>query len=613
MLKYRWVGIVLLGVTLAGCNFGHSENPQPTLETPVAEVPTQAATEATNLPEASPSAAATPFPAPTDSVSLAASSTPPPTFTVNPTAPPTFTPGQIFPTQAETAVIMPTQVAPPTIVPILTVTPGSSFGAVQPTNTPVSVAENPPAVPLPAAQPSAQVCATCGQLRLRENPGTAGAVLTTLEANTPVTIIGRTEDNKWVQITLVDARNGWVASRYLDINIDLSLVSVTGVAEDVPAPPAAEPPGGSAIISGITAHSRQIFLDGQAKGNRANVFSKVGDSITFAPYFMHQLASDYRLGEYSYLAPALRFFYGPNARGENSFSASSLAAMPGWSTVTQLTPGKSTSPLCSPTETPLVCEFRTARPSVALIMLGTIDSEGFITLDQYRANLEQVVQITIDMGIIPVLSTIPPLQVEQDRVERGVAINGVIVATARKYDIPLWDYYTAMINLPDKGLSGDGGHPSEPPDGKHAYFDAEHLQYGYPMRNLTGLQMLYELWRQVLYDGGTDLPPGPPQPTPTVVDVAPSDPGTYTCPGTLPIRLAVGGQGRITPGVPNKVRNAPGLAGTQVGKIDGGEVFQVIGGPHCADGYTWWQVNYNGLEGWTPSGSASEYWVEPYP
>jgi len=27
----------------------------------------------------------------------------------------------------------------------------------------------------------------------------------------------------------------------------------------------------------------------------------------------------------------------------------------------------------------------------------------------------------------------------------------------------------------------------------------------------------------------------------------------------------------------------------------------------------WWQVNYNGLAGWTASGSGTEDWVVPYP
>jgi uncharacterized protein YraI len=55
------------------------------------------------------------------------------------------------------------------------------------------------------------------------------------------------------------------------------------------------------------------------------------------------------------------------------------------------------------------------------------------------------------------------------------------------------------------------------------------------------------------------------------------------------------------------------MAAAQIGQIPGEGVFSVVGGPQCADGYRWWQVSYNGLVGWTASGSGSEYWVEPIP
>jgi uncharacterized protein YraI len=65
--------------------------------------------------------------------------------------------------------------------------------------------------------------------------------------------------------------------------------------------------------------------------------------------------------------------------------------------------------------------------------------------------------------------------------------------------------------------------------------------------------------------------------------------------------------------VPNKMRDAPSLSAVQVGTIPGEAIFIVVGGPQCADGYEWWQINYNGLVGWTASGTSSELWVEPHP
>jgi hypothetical protein len=86
----------------------------------------------------------------------------------------------------------------------------------------------------------------------------------------------------------------------------------------------------------------------------------------------------------------------------------------------------------------------------------------------------------------------------------------------------------------------------------------------------------------------------------------------------LPTRLSVGGQGRVTPGLPNVVRTAPGTQSTGaasvvIGQIPGGGVFSVLGGPQCGtDLRWWWLVNYNGLVGWTGEGEGGTYWVEPW-
>ncbi|MBZ0291668.1 MAG: SH3 domain-containing protein [Anaerolineae bacterium] len=81
-----------------------------------------------------------------------------------------------------------------------------------------------------------------------------------------------------------------------------------------------------------------------------------------------------------------------------------------------------------------------------------------------------------------------------------------------------------------------------------------------------------------------------------------------------PTRLYVGGGGRVTlyPNLPNRVRSTPSYAGYVIGQIPSGGTFAVIGGPHCANGVSWWQVNHNGLVGWTAEGDGvNTYWLEP--
>lgn len=76
-------------------------------------------------------------------------------------------------------------------------------------------------------------------------------------------------------------------------------------------------------------------------------------------------------------------------------------------------------------------------------------------------------------------------------------------------------------------------------------------------------------------------------------------------------RLEIGGQGRVTPGEPNRMRSTPSTAGEQVGEIPAGSVFDVLDGPECADGFLWWHVEFDGVIGWTAEGNSDAYFAEP--
>ncbi|MEO8609194.1 MAG: protein kinase [Chloroflexota bacterium] len=115
---------------------------------------------------------------------------------------------------------------------------------------------------------------------------------------------------------------------------------------------------------------------------------------------------------------------------------------------------------------------------------------------------------------------------------------------------------------------------------------------------------------------GQDINPGV-MSTPTITPF-PTIPGTTgdICPGSpTPGRLAVGMLASVTPGgVANRVRDLPSK---QTGKITGymppGTQFLVIAGPTCDpdDQIRWWQINFNGLIGWTAEGEKTEYYLAP--
>jgi|GEM_PF-5662674 len=83
------------------------------------------------------------------------------------------------------------------------------------------------------------------------------------------------------------------------------------------------------------------------------------------------------------------------------------------------------------------------------------------------------------------------------------------------------------------------------------------------------------------------------------------------CPDAPLPQLVIGQQGNVTPGPPNNVRDMPSRDGVLVGEIPGGDVFIVLDGPVCDGELYWWQVDYNGMIGWTAEGKSGAYWVVP--
>jgi lysophospholipase L1-like esterase len=359
--------------------------------------------------------------------------------------------------------------------------------------------------------------------KLRVGPGTEWVVLGYVEAGEPIRLDGRAPyTNIWVRATTVDGRVGWMFGELvaappeqlqnLPVVWDGTPISPEAT---LPPPPAEQPQPSDQpdqvnvvdvpnydTISGISNHARDIYLQGQQLGNRANVFSKVGDSITVAPYFLYPFGQGaYNLRGYGNLQRVVNFFASGDARdGNNSFLNSSLAAYNGLTTAGILDPNNAWTQVCQPGETPLECEYRLVKPSVALIMLGTNDVAS-IPLDTYRGNLARIVQISVDRGIIPVLSLLPTRQSYENSVP---AYNQVIAETATSYDIPLWNFGGAVRGLDNNGLA-DGIHPSAPPGNgpddfaAAADFTSDNLRYGYTVRNLTALQALDAVWRRAMY------------------------------------------------------------------------------------------------------------------
>jgi hypothetical protein len=347
------------------------------------------------------------------------------------------------------------------------------------TGTPVEFTAT-PSGPTAAPTPWARVSANAEGLRLRQAPGTATDVVRQLPAGTPLTVVGRTADNAWLQVITPQGEKGWVAAGYLDLFATVSQLPVSGTSINPTAIP---------YISGITAHARQVFLAGQAMGNHDYAFSLVGDSNTDNPAFLAPFdQGGYDLGPYADLQPTIGYFKG-------SFSRHSPAAVGGFSTAKVLDPANADS-RCSAGETPLACEYRLQKPSVALILLGTGDQHDW---RNFEARYRKIIEYTLAQGIVPVLMTkVDDLESKEDTAPAGFT-NGVIVRLSQEYDVPLLDLRQAEWPLPNHGCKPDGFHYNSPPDGQTANFTGDHLNYGFNVRNLTALQVLDALRRYVLY------------------------------------------------------------------------------------------------------------------
>jgi uncharacterized protein YraI len=335
---------------------------------------------------------------------------------------------------------------------------------------------------------------TISNVNFRTGAGTNFSVIRRLPRGTTVGITGRNSTGTWLRV-VVDGQEGWLSSSYVTASGSLTSLPVTDAATTANTTTSS---GGSAIpgvVPSVGSRARRIFLAGQALGNRADVFSKVGDSITASSNFLYPIGyGGLILGDYGYLQGVVNYFSQSAARTHNSFANDSIAARNGWFSGDLLDPNRGEQTGC-PGEAPLTCEYRLVRPAVALIMIGTNDLAGGVSGAQFQSNLQTIVQTTIDMGIIPVLSTIPDSNTAPDRIGE---FNNIIISVASAYNIPLWNYWLSMQGLPGRGLSGDGVHPSTGPF-EAGVFTPDALIYGYNMRNLTALQVLDAVWRGALY------------------------------------------------------------------------------------------------------------------
>lgn len=233
------------------------------------------------------------------------------------------------------------------------------------------------------------------------------------------------------------------------------------------------------VIPPINQRVIDIYKKGLMMGNDPHRFSKIGDCGSTPTWFLGDFDRGeryYTLGKYTNLKKIIQYYAG-------SFDRTSLAAQSGFNASSVLTPLWADHSQCQSNETPLACEYRVHKPILAFITLGTND---VFHLESFEPQMRKIVEFSIENGVIPVLST------KADNIEKTHFINQTLSKLAQEYQIPLWNYWLAVQPLPDQGLQEDGAHITW---GSNHFDDPSTMQKGWPVRNLTALQMLEAIWQ----------------------------------------------------------------------------------------------------------------------
>lgn len=229
----------------------------------------------------------------------------------------------------------------------------------------------------------------------------------------------------------------------------------------------------------ISDKMKDLYIEGQQKGNDPRAFSKVGDCETSSEFFLKPFdlgPKNYILEPYTDLQEVLNHFRG-------SFARVSMAARPSFSVSSVFSSLWSDAATCGD-EIPISCEYRIQRPAFALIMFGTNDVNN--SPGVFEKNMRALIEYSLKNHVIPILAT------KADNLEGDGSINATIARLAYEYQVPLWNFWRAMQSLPDHGLKSDQVHFTYAPND---FNDPQAMQMGWPVRNLTALQVLDKVWR----------------------------------------------------------------------------------------------------------------------
>jgi hypothetical protein len=218
------------------------------------------------------------------------------------------------------------------------------------------------------------------------------------------------------------------------------------------------------VIPVLPASIRALYQRGLEMGNDPTNFSIIGDCQSVPLVFMgsfDERPEFWPSYDYTNLLPTLTHFQG-------SFGRRSGAVANGMSAASVFSPLWADQNTCQGGETPLECEFRLQQPSIVFVNLGTNYGEP----KKHADYLRDILDFVLERGAIPILST------KGDNAEGDWRINEVHAEIALEYDVPLWNYWAAIQDLPNHGID------DARPEGNYL------ARAAWEVRSITGLQVL---------------------------------------------------------------------------------------------------------------------------
>ena len=218
------------------------------------------------------------------------------------------------------------------------------------------------------------------------------------------------------------------------------------------------------VIPVISENALQIYLNGLEAGTNPQLFSIVGDcqNIPGGSLFRKVNWEDFSMPpELDYLQPTLENF-------RTIWSREPVTVDGGFIPASMFSTYWTDTDRCYPIETPLECKFRLNNASILLISIGSDQEAG--TGDDFDHHMRKIVEYSIENNVLPIIST------DAYATEEGFSLNLIMAQIAYDYDIPLWNFWAAVQDLPNHGLKEDNFHIS-----------AE----AFAIKRITGVQVLH--------------------------------------------------------------------------------------------------------------------------